>query len=879
MPIWEVDATCGRLYRVLEQLQPAMADAAAGAANPANALGGQGGADKRLRVKSRGSLLIGWEAFTGFLNKPYIQCCIYFVFVYIFQMLVTTTRLNSEFYLDKHVMDRIVEAPFDSSHNTFNSIRRVADIYEWGNTVLMPGLMGDLGPCEIVGSVVNGYSKGCNDDVWPDGDGAFHLGDRLTAGDGPTPYTVEEQVMRMDQLDWSEGILIRQGRADPESCRDTDQLGECLPELLPGEGSHAPFGYNYTHPAELPSRQFTHMSAAELGGSPDGIRSTSLSTSFSGRYDADGYVALAIPFFSDTWLQPEEGLAAEVADFRRYSVSTTNGRVALFYCVRTSINGLWMRQSCDPGTLGNGTGALTGLVRREVEVWWNELKRAHYIDMHTRVMTITLQLKSNHEGVRCRINLLFELSALGAIFTSFDVDTRVLRKDLILEMAWYANIGLGMVVFFCVIALVEVVVLGPIQYFGNMWNVIDWTNYILFYLVWFSIRAYNAALVETPEYGGKACESYLCSQVGYWDDWRVMRDSSDTKFWLSLCVCLQLLKMIKHIELLVPKVSLATSVLRYALVDLLFFSIAFLISMFSFSMLFYVSLGPCMSQFMSIEASFLTITRSLFGDSDIGAILDNSKNYLSAFFYLGYLFVAIFIMLSMFIVILADSQLKMLDRKRKLSEAEVLDQDGWPDEYGALAYVSESVRGWFGCTQEPTKEPERKAAPAEDKAEGALVETLMASQLELINEVKALRTELSTLKEKSVLVNFAPPIMEYGRVRGDVGMDGRTDGRAEEYGRGRVDGGMDGRGRADGGRDEPQKVYRPAPSSEAPPLSARPPLSAGPPLSARGTSSPWAGSSGSRQIPPPPAPPPPPGPPPLRSPGLAAGAQQTRYGI
>jgi hypothetical protein len=326
-------------------------------------------------------------------------------------------------------------------------------------------------------------------------------------------------------------------------------------------------------------------------------------------------------------------------------------------------------------------------------------------------------------------------------------------------------------------------------------------------------------------------------------------------------------------------VSLATSVLRYALVDLLFFSIAFLISMFSFSMLFYVSLGPCMSQFMSIEASFLTITRSLFGDSDIGAILDNSKNYLSAFFYLGYLFVAIFIMLSMFIVILADSQLKMLDRKRKLSEAEVLDQDGWPDEYGALAYVSESVRGWFGCTQEPTKEPERKAAPAEDKAEGALVETLMASQLELINEVKALRTELSTLKEKSVLVNFAPPIMEYGRVRGDVGMDGRTDGRAEEYGRGRVDGGMDGRGRADGGRDEPQKVYRPAPSSEAPPLSARPPLSAGPPLSARGTSSPWAGSSGSRQIPPPPAPPPPPGPPPLRSPGLAAGAQQTRYGI
>ena len=34
--------------------------------------------------------------------------------------------------VDKHVMDRIVDNHFDSSHNTFESVRRVADIYEWG---------------------------------------------------------------------------------------------------------------------------------------------------------------------------------------------------------------------------------------------------------------------------------------------------------------------------------------------------------------------------------------------------------------------------------------------------------------------------------------------------------------------------------------------------------------------------------------------------------------------------------------------------------------------------------------------------------------------------------------------------------------------------
>ena len=70
--------------------------------------------------------------------------------------------------LDKHVMDRIVENDFDAAHNTFSHIRRPADVYEWGNTVLWPGLFGDAGPCSSnVGSLM---PKSCMDDVWPDGD-------------------------------------------------------------------------------------------------------------------------------------------------------------------------------------------------------------------------------------------------------------------------------------------------------------------------------------------------------------------------------------------------------------------------------------------------------------------------------------------------------------------------------------------------------------------------------------------------------------------------------------------------------------------------------------------------------------------------------------
>ena len=37
---------------------------------------------------------------------------------------------------------------FDMNHNTFVTIRRFADVYEWGNAVLLPGLFADMGPCE-----------------------------------------------------------------------------------------------------------------------------------------------------------------------------------------------------------------------------------------------------------------------------------------------------------------------------------------------------------------------------------------------------------------------------------------------------------------------------------------------------------------------------------------------------------------------------------------------------------------------------------------------------------------------------------------------------------------------------------------------------------
>ena len=56
--------------------------------------------------------------------------------------------VKEEYFFDRAIADMLIENHFDSSHNTFESIRRVADIWEWGNTVVWPGFFANLGPCD-----------------------------------------------------------------------------------------------------------------------------------------------------------------------------------------------------------------------------------------------------------------------------------------------------------------------------------------------------------------------------------------------------------------------------------------------------------------------------------------------------------------------------------------------------------------------------------------------------------------------------------------------------------------------------------------------------------------------------------------------------------
>ena len=488
------------------------------------------------------------------------------------QVLTESLRLKDEYFFDKLVADTFLENHFDSSHNTFETVRRVADIYEWGNQVLWPGIFSASGPhCGHVGSSFGFDSsldwsphttaealaaKGCNDDVWPDGEGVFHA-------QGATAWSVAEVVEWMNQLDWSEGISFRQTRVQGETDCPVGHYGRvCYPELTrkPREGKHdkSSFGYNWTHPNEPLQQPFTWLSSEELGGDPNGQLSASMASFRTG--EQGGFVAVVIPFFSEVYRTEYRGPSSSVAPLKNISVTRFNNQTANYFCVRLSWNGLHVHQLCDPNDEHERT---TGVVRAAVEDFWNDLKRAHFIDARTRSLVVTMPLRSNNIGVRSRSVLLFETTAVGGVLTSFDVETRVEVESQVQTSKRFTWVAFYYTAFFCILEGFELIKTGPSIYFSDMWNVMDWLNFAIFFLVFNELLVLFTHEDDAERY----CATHrLCYEVGFFDDWRVMGTVRNAKLYLSLCVCIQLLKIIKFANQLVPKMGLATNVISRALV-------------------------------------------------------------------------------------------------------------------------------------------------------------------------------------------------------------------------------------------------------------------------------------------------------------------------
>ena len=90
--------------------------------------------------------------------------------------------------------------------------------------------------------------------------------------------------------------------------------------------------------------------------------------------------------------------------------------------------------------------------------------------------------------------------------------------------------------------------------------------------------------------------------------------------------------------------------------------------MLAFSQFFYVVLGASIPSFNDGPTSILTLIRALFGDFEMSQIMESGG--WNAALFLVYLFVAVFILLSMFLAILGEAQAAV--REDEAAEAEAV---------------------------------------------------------------------------------------------------------------------------------------------------------------------------------------------------------------
>ena len=517
------------------------------------------------------------------------------VFLFAFQSLVSTIRLRKEFYFDKFLSDTFIDNTFDSNHNRFENIRRISDIWEWTAAVYVPGL----------------FSNADFGEWWPDGDGPFSL-------QGATPLSTADVVDDTNSFSFEDGILLKQVRAESIAFADRACFAghTCYDDndnpIFTEGGDRGAYGYGEAR------GHFVWWSTEELGANPAGQFSAAPVSLRS--WTGDGYIAAFVPFFSDTYLPPQNGTAAEVADHRLTIATRHNGRTPTYYCARYTTNGHHVVQRCNPNPAAND-----GVVRGMFVEMLDFLKKGHWIDARSRMVTITMQTHNHNGGIRFQTAYMFEITSQRSVLPSYHNWVMVDDGESLEDMELWKLMALVCTCWFLLLEVIELVQSGVGDYFTNVWNILDWTNFAMvsalpcrlllrlhrllhhlpspsppspqFALVYWNLSLMVQQLAANEAF--ESCTSKLCLEFGFLDRWEVMETAASAKLWMSLCVCIQLLKIIKFTNVIVPKMSLMTRVLAKGCYDLLFFGIIFMIAMFAFCMLFHVQLGSYMDDFYS----------------------------------------------------------------------------------------------------------------------------------------------------------------------------------------------------------------------------------------------------------------------------------------
>lgn len=258
-------------------------------------------------------------------------------------------------------------------------------------------------------------------------------------------------------------------------------------------------------------------------------------------------------------------------------------------------------------------------------------------------------------GLRYDLSIKLQQLPTRSWVPSTSILTRLENDEILKTMSYLLPISLGMCVFFIFSDLVDLWRFGWRSYLSSGWNVVDWLSYGIFVGYYCSMQVgWNVA---------DSFDSRLYQQVGFRYDVDSMEWFRSAKIYLSITLVVQIIKVIKFSDQIMPRTALFSSVLSVALPNLLFFMFSFGLTLVAFAMMLSVQMGNVLGEFDTFVNSLMTLFRALFGDFDVEEILENTESYTSAIFFLAYIFIAVFILLSMFLAILSEAQADVREKQ------------------------------------------------------------------------------------------------------------------------------------------------------------------------------------------------------------------------
>ena len=311
-----------------------------------------------------------------------------------------------------------------------------------------------------------------------------------------------------------------------------------------------------------------------------------------------------------------------------------------------------------------------------------KLRDANWVDEEaTRGVFVDVTLFNQNFNLFTTFRAFFEMPPMGGVLgrpavQTFKLHRFVTTRDAImtgLQLVFYA-----FVVFFTVQEIREISK-ERLAYFKNVWNILDWANLIILYVV---LGLQLGTLLMTTSF------SFSSSTIKYVDFISVANFSTQELNVSALNFFLLYFKIFKYLRE-VPRMDAILVTISGAATDLCLFMLMSSIVLIGFSAAFYVSFGMTVSGYRSIGSSFGTLIQALLGSFDYNALEYANPVMAPILFYL-YFLVAFFVLLSMFIAILDDSY----------GLAKETQADGDMHFYGNLyRKVVKRVTGWLGKKQ------------------------------------------------------------------------------------------------------------------------------------------------------------------------------------